>query len=153
MFDLYTVLKFVHVVLAIVAVGFNASYGIWLARARRQPEHLGHTLAGVKFLDDYFANPSYVLLAVTGIGLAQLGRIPLTTLWIAGALVLWVVTAIIGYGFYGPALRRQIRVLAEQGPTAPEYLQVARRGTAIGITNVVPVVIILILMVFKPTLG
>jgi uncharacterized membrane protein len=151
MFDAYNALKFVHILLAIIAVGFNASYGIWLARARRQPEHLGHALAGVKFLDDYFANPSYVLLLITGIGLAQMGRIPLTTFWVAGALVLWLVTAIIGLGFFSPALRRQIRLLAEQGPTSPEYLRVARRATAIGITNVVPVVIILILMVFKPS--
>jgi hypothetical protein len=33
--DAYEVLKFLHVLFAIVAVGFNASYGIWLARAAR----------------------------------------------------------------------------------------------------------------------
>jgi hypothetical protein len=34
----YTILKFAHVLLAIVAVGFNASYGVWIARAAR--DHL-----------------------------------------------------------------------------------------------------------------
>ncbi len=43
--------------LAISAIGFNASYGIWLARAGREPEHLGHVLRGIKTLDDLFANP------------------------------------------------------------------------------------------------
>ena len=38
--SLYSVLKFFHVLLAIVAVGFNASYGIWLARAAKEPEHV-----------------------------------------------------------------------------------------------------------------
>lgn len=33
----YEVLKFVHVLMAIVAVGFNASYAIWLARQREHP--------------------------------------------------------------------------------------------------------------------
>ena len=33
----YTVTKFFHILFAIIAVGYNASYGIWLARAARQP--------------------------------------------------------------------------------------------------------------------
>ena len=53
----YTFFKFLHVLLAIVAVGFNASYGIWLARAAREPEHQAHVLRGVKVLDDRFATP------------------------------------------------------------------------------------------------
>ena len=151
--SLYLVLKFLHVLLAIVAVGFNASYGVWLARARRDPEHLGHTLRGVKFLDDWFANPSYVLLLLTGLAMVYIGGIPLTTFWIAAALVLWLVTAGIGLGLYGPALRTQISALDAHGPTSPEHLRLARRATAIGIANIVPVVIILVLMVFKPTVG
>ena len=59
---LYPYIKLLHVLLAIVAVGFNASYGIWLARAAREPEHLGHVLRGIKILDDRFANPAYGLL-------------------------------------------------------------------------------------------
>ncbi len=44
---LYEVIKFFHVLLAIVAVGFNATYGIWLARAAKEPEHEAFTLGGV----------------------------------------------------------------------------------------------------------
>jgi hypothetical protein len=35
----YEVIKFFHILLAIVAVGFNATYGIWLARAAAHPVH------------------------------------------------------------------------------------------------------------------
>jgi len=56
--SLYSILKFFHVLLAIVAVGFNASYGIWLARAAREPQHELHVLRGIKILDDRFANPA-----------------------------------------------------------------------------------------------
>lgn len=48
MVGLYPYIKFLHVLLAIVAVGFNASYGIWLARAAHEPAHLGHVLRGIK---------------------------------------------------------------------------------------------------------
>jgi hypothetical protein len=52
--------KFVHVLLAIVAVGFNASYGIWLARAAKAPQATqSHVLRTIKFIDDRFANPAY----------------------------------------------------------------------------------------------
>ncbi|MGI8708687.1 MAG: DUF2269 family protein, partial [Actinomycetota bacterium] len=67
--SLYLFLKFLHVLLAIVAVGFNASYGIWTARAAKEPEHELHTLKGIRTLDDRFANPAYVLLLVTGVSM------------------------------------------------------------------------------------
>jgi hypothetical protein len=38
----YVVLKFVHVLLAIIAVGANITYGMWLGRAAREPAHLEH---------------------------------------------------------------------------------------------------------------
>ena len=65
--SLYTFLKFLHIVFAIVAIGFNVSYGIWLRRAATEPEHAAHILRGVRLLDDRFATPAYVLLLVTGV--------------------------------------------------------------------------------------
>ena len=40
----YDFIKFIHVLLAIVAIGFNATYGIWLSRAAKEPEHEAFTL-------------------------------------------------------------------------------------------------------------
>ena len=34
---LYSFLKFLHVLLAVLAVGFNASYGVWLSRVAKEP--------------------------------------------------------------------------------------------------------------------
>ncbi len=69
MFSIYTLLKFAHILLAIIAVGFNASYAIWIRRATREPQHLGHVLRGIKFLDNRLANPGYGLLLVTGLSM------------------------------------------------------------------------------------
>ncbi len=96
--DGYLVLKYVHVLLAIVAVGFNASYGIWLARAAREPAHLGHVLRGIKTLDDRFANPAYALLLVTGLGMTFVTSFPLTTRWILSSLALYAVLLVVGNG-------------------------------------------------------
>jgi uncharacterized membrane protein len=148
--DVYLLVKWVHVLLAIVAVGFNASYGIWLARAAREPAHLGHVLRGIKTLDDRFANPAYGLLLVTGLTMTFVAGIPLTTRWILSALVLYAVLLVVGFGVYSPTLRRQIAVLESAGPASPEYARLASRGRTVGIVLALVVIAIVFLMVVKP---
>ncbi len=138
-------------VLAIVAVGFNASYGIWLARAAREPAHLGHVLRGIKVLDDRFANPAYGLLLVTGLAMVFVAGIPLLqTRWLVSALVLYLVFLVVGAFVYSPTLRKQIALLDSAGPTSPEYLAAASRGRIVGIALAVIVLVIVFLMVTKP---
>ena len=147
---MYLGLKLLHILLVIVAVGFNLSYGIWLARAAREPEHLGHVLRGVKTLDDRFANPAYGLILVTGLAMTFVAGIPLTTFWIAAALVVYVVLVLMGVLLYSPTLRKQIAMYEAHGAQSTEYQAVARRGQIIGIAFAIPVLIILYLMVSKP---
>jgi heme A synthase len=42
--SLYLAVKFLHILLAIAAVGFNASHTVWLVRARNHPKHLDFAL-------------------------------------------------------------------------------------------------------------
>jgi uncharacterized membrane protein len=148
----YSLLKFGHVLLAIVAVGFNASYGIWVARAAREPEHLGYVLRGVKLLDDRFANPAYALLLVTGLAMVWVGDLDLTTFWLGAALVLYAAAVIVGLTVYTPTLRAQIHALEAGGPGSSAFQRLAKRSTTVGIALAVLVVVIVFLMVTKPTL-
>lgn len=179
----YQVLNLIHIVLTVVAVGFNLSYGVWFSRGARRPEEV-FALRGVKFLDDRFANPSYVLLGVTGVALAIIGDIPLSEFWLAASGVLWLVAIVVAYAVYTPLLRRQIAVLeagavpagavpagavpasaesgAAQSGTAGSgtagsgafdeaaYAATARRVAVVGQLLGLLVVLILVLMVFKP---
>ncbi len=151
MFSLFNTVKFIHILLAIIAFGFNATYAVWITRAQRHPEHLDFALRGVKILDDYFANPAYLLLLVSGLTMVFLAGYALTTFWLLSALVLWLVAIALGYGVYTPTLSRQIRVLAKAGPQSEEYRTLSTRGTVVGIILAVLVLLILVLMVFKPT--
>src|SRR5229473_7866402 len=128
----YLILKYLHVLLAIVAVGFNMSYPIWLARAQREPEHALYVLRGIKTLDDRFANPAYALLLVLGLAMTFSAGIPLSTFWIAAALVLYVVLIVGGLLVYSPTLKGQIAALEAAGPGSPEYsrLSNAARSSA-----------------------
>lgn len=148
----YEILKFLQVVLAIIAVGFNASYGVWLARAARERDHEAFALRGVKVLDDRFANPAYGLLLVTGLLMLWVGDLDLTQFWLLAALVLYAVAIGVGLFVYTPTLRNQISVLASSGPTSPEFEALARRGTTVGIVLAVDVIAIVFLMVTKPVL-
>jgi uncharacterized membrane protein len=148
----FEVMKFLHIVFAIVAVGFNASYGIWLARVARHPEHVGHVLRGIKVLDDRFANPAYGLLLVTGLIMVATSPFELTEFWIALALALYALAIIIGLVVYTPTLRNQIRVLDAEGPESPEFARLSNRGRVVGILLALDVVAIVFLMVTKPTI-
>jgi uncharacterized membrane protein len=106
----------------------------------------------VKLLDDYFANPAYVLLLLSGLAMVAIARYPhFTTFWLLAALILWVAAVALGYGLYTPTLSRQIQVLAASGAESAEFQTLANRGRILGIALGVLVLLILVLMVFKPT--
>jgi uncharacterized membrane protein len=151
--SLFSLVKFLHVLLAIIAVGFNATYGVWLARVAREPVATqSFVLKGVKRLDDWFANPGYVLLAVTGVMMVFIGDLRFTTFWVAGGIVLWAIAVTLGFFVYTPMLRNQIHALERAGPESDEYKRYAANARFVGILLAVIVVVIVFLMVTKPTL-
>lgn len=146
----YRLLVFVHVLSAVVALGSNFTYSIWLSRARRNPEHLAYVLRTVQAIDNRVANPAYGLLLLTGLAMIAWGPHAITERWIISSLVLYAVAIVLGIGFYTPALRRQIAAAETSGPESPEYQRAARRGTTVGVLVSVIVLAILFLMVVKP---
>ena len=148
---LYTAVRFLHILFAIFAVGFNASYAIWLVRARNSPDNLEFALKGVKFMDDYIANPAYIALLLSGLAMVLLNRIDLLrNFWLEAALVLWLIVALLGYGVYTPTLSRQIKVLATKGAKDEQYRWLDQRAQRIGPALGVIVLVIVGLMVFQP---
>ena len=149
---IYTLLLFIHVTAAITAVGSNITYGVWNALAARQPAHASFMLKGIKFLDDRIANPAYGVLFLTGLVMIFVGHWSITSLWIIVAIVLFVAVAVLGFAVFSPLLNNQIR-LADAGDTSsPEFTRLANRSRMLGPILGILVVVILVMMVFKPTL-
>ena len=148
--SLYVVLKFLHVAMAIVAVGFNASYPIWFAIAQREPSAALVILRGIKRLDDRFANPAYGFLLLLGLGMVFSAGIPFTTFWIAAALVLYVILVVVAVAAYSPTLKKQIAALESGGPGSQEYARLNQRSNVVGIVLMLVVLVIVFLMVVKP---
>jgi uncharacterized membrane protein len=111
---------------------------------------LAFALKTVKVMDDYVANPCYILLPITGALMVHVAGYPWKLLWIHMSLALLVVLAALGFGVYSPTLRKQIAALERGGPTDPEFVSLGRRGAMLGGIMGVVVFAILGLMVYKP---
>jgi uncharacterized membrane protein len=148
----FLIVKYIHILAAILAVGLNISYAVWIIRAQRDPAHMTFALKGVKFLDDRIANPAYGLLLLSGLLMVFLVPYPITTFWIDVALVLYVVLVVVAISQYTPTLRKQIRLAEAGDTTSAEFSGLAKRSQILGQALGVIVLVILAMMVFKPHL-
>lgn len=143
-------LKLVHVLLAIVALGGALTFPVWRWRARATPEAATFTLRTIRWIDRRIVIPAYALQLVTGIGLAIGGGIPLTSGWIALSLALYLFATVVGIAVLGPVGRRQLALLAAGASGTPEYAQLASTARTAETAAVLSVAAIVALMVLKP---
>ena len=111
---------------------------------------MAFALRGVKFIDDYVANPCYLAGGVTGVLMIAMGKAVAPFLWVA--IGLYIVAMAIAYGVYTPLLSRQIKTLEASGINDPEYQMLAQRSNQVGALMGVLVVIIVLLKIFEPPL-
>lgn len=147
---LYSLLVFVHIFTTMVAAGLNASYVVWITRGTKDVSSLTFALRGVKFIDDYIANPCYLIGGATGVLMIAMGKAVAPFLWVA--MGLYVLAMALAYGVYTPLLSQQIRTLQARGAHDSEYRALARRSNGIGILMGVIVVVIVALKIFEPPL-
>lgn len=145
----FLLLKVVHVLAAIVAVGANVSYAFWLRSAGRDRDRLIWSIQGVRRLDRAMANPGYLILLITGVGMVATGAYSFSQGWLDAGLGLYVLTAILGITAFAPAIRRQLAE-AERDPASAAYEAAARRTNLLGLVTTAIVVLIVVLMVTKP---
>jgi uncharacterized membrane protein len=150
--DWYLPLKLVHVLSAIVAVGTNVTYFVWLAvmKDRSQSEQ-SFALQTIKALDSRLANPAYGILPLTGVIMVLVGDLGFTTFWILAAIGLYVLVGVIAGVYFAPSLRRQTELVAGEGTGSAAYEAAARRTRTTGLLTMLPVAGILYLMVMQPT--
>ncbi len=148
----YLFLKFLHLLAAIVAVGTNATYGMLLARAHRDPKHLRHVRESVRALDRNLANPAYAALLITGLLMVWIGPLSISTPWVLSGLVLLLLIGALGLLVLTPLTRRQGEVLARHGPNSLEYQRMRKQISRLSGLAMLIVLVITYLMVAKPVL-
>ena len=144
----YLWVKFLHVMIAILALGTSAGLGIVLELYGDHPIHGPFLLRAIGRIVAFFVYPGYVLMLVTGLWMANL-HWPLTTTWIQAALALWSVGIVILTIFLA-VLHKQLRLFEAEGPTSVSYRRVSLLGRGLGAGLGLVVILILYLMVLKP---
>jgi uncharacterized membrane protein len=145
----YTLLKYLHVLLAITAVGSNLTYAVWNVRAAREPAHAAFALRGIAFIDNRIANPAYGGLLITGLALVVVGHWGFRG-WVVAALILFALTVVVAVGFFSRVLGRQVQVLETQGHASAAFTRLEGQARIYGIVTMVLVLLIVFLMVVKP---
>ena len=149
---LYTTLKFLHVLLAIIAIGFNSAYGLIIGRARKAgTAELKFALRTVKFMDDYVANPCYGLLLLTGVGMVHTSGYPWSLMWIHvldGACSSW--PSCWPSASTRPRCASRSRFSNPAGPTTRSSCACRSAGAMLGGILGLIVLVIVALMVYKP---
>ncbi len=150
MAELYTSLKWLHVVAACVAFGSNVTHFFWLISANANPVTRAEKLRVVKKIDDRLAVPAYVVTIACG-AVMWLWTWPTNTSWIIFSLVLSLLLTAMGISF-GPFMKKWIRLAEDQTPGNRTLLTLARRLTIWWAAISASVLIILYLMIWKPAL-
>ncbi|MDE3111988.1 MAG: DUF2269 family protein [Chloroflexota bacterium] len=143
------VLKVLHTLLAIAAVGTNISFPVWTRLAEREGSALAFTLSGVRFVDRWVTIPSYLFCALTGVALVVGARIPFSLPWIWISLVLFAFLMVLGFGPYRPLSRERL-ALARTHAIDDDYRRVDRKIDLLDGGIIGAAVVITVLMVARP---
>jgi uncharacterized membrane protein len=153
----YLALKYIHILSAtlLFGTGLGTAFHGFLAFRTRDARVIAAVGRSVIFADWLFTAPAVVIQPVTGIAMAILAGLPLSTGWLALTFVLYV---LIG-ACWLPVVWLQIRLRAIarasllSGTPLPEtYFRYLRYWSALGWPAFAGVLAIFYLMIFKPDL-
>jgi uncharacterized membrane protein len=152
---LYLIVKYLHVLGAIVILGTGTGIAFFMLMAHRSgdPAFIARTAATVVIADTVFTLTAVVLQPVTGGLLMALSATTLAERWLVMSLGLYAVAGL----FWIPVIFMQIEMrnlarvaLAQRQPLPPRYFALFRRWFGFGIPGFGSVMLILWLMVAKP---
>ncbi len=145
-----------HIFGAIIAVGFSVSYGIWtaLGDATGAAER-AFALRSISWIDRRMTTPAFVLQFLTGAILVLLiGTKILEQPWLRISIALYIALTTLAVAKFAPLHRRQLalaeQIAAGQQPDE-DYAAVASRARLWGIAVTLITVVIVVLMITKPT--
>jgi uncharacterized membrane protein len=152
---LYFIVKYLHLLGAIVILGTGTGIAFFMLMARRSrdPAFIARTVATVVIADMLFTLTAVVLQPVTGGLLMALSGTTFAERWLVSSLGLYAVAGL----FWIPVVFMQIEMRdlarkahAQQQPLPPRYFKLFRRWVLFGIPGFGSVMIILWLMIAKP---
>ena len=154
----YLSLKTIHIISAFLlfGTGLGSAFYKWLADRNGNIQHIAVTNKHVVLADYLFTTPTIIIQPLTGLWMAHLAQLPLTTPWIAISLGLYVFAGLC----WLPVVYLQIRMqkmaehaVRQQTELPQQYGQYARIWFWLGVPAFVSIMLVITLMVYKHTGG
>ena len=152
---LYFLVKYLHVLGAIVILGTGSGIAFFMLMAHRSGDasFIARTASTVVFADMLFTLTAVLLQPVTGGVLMMLSSTAVTELWLSTSLALYAVAGL----FWVPVIFMQIEMrdlaraaAARNAPLPTRYFTLVRRWMLFGIPGFGSVMMIVWLMIAKP---
>ncbi|KQU71434.1 MULTISPECIES: DUF2269 domain-containing protein [unclassified Rhizobacter] len=151
----YLIAKWLHILSSTVlfGTGIGSAFHMLLASLSRNPQACAVVVRQVVLADWLFTTTTIVFQPLSGLYLAHLAGVPLTTPWILWSFVLYLVAG----ACWLPVVWIQIRMralaqaAADSGePLSPAYFRMLRWWTALGVPAFAALTLVFYLMVAKP---
>ncbi len=145
-----------HILGAVVALGFSLSYGLWTARADAAgAAERVFALKTISWIDRRLTTPAFIWQAVTGVILVGLlDWSVLKQSWLEISIVLYVLLTVLAMVRFAPLHRRQTALaerLAAGEPVEADYRTAAADALRWGAVVTLMTLAIVVLMVTKPS--
>ncbi len=153
----YLILKYFHIISAILlfGTGLGSAFYKWMSDRSGNINHIAMTNKNVVLADWLFTTPTVIFQPLSGIWMASLVGLPLTTPWILFSLILYVIAG----ACWLPVVYLQIKMqkmanhaLENNKELPKQYWKYAKLWFFLGMPAFIAMVLVVLLMTLKPTL-
>ena len=153
---LYLSLKWIHILSAIVlfGTGLGSAFYKWMSDRRGNLIVMAEMNRQVVLADWLFTTPTVIIQPLSGLWLLSISQIPWTTSWVLWSLLLYLLAGLCWLPVVWLQIQmRDMAVLAVKQNTAlpPRYQRYARLWFWLGVPAFIAMVLVVALMVFKPS--
>lgn len=154
----YMILKYLHILSAILlfGTGLGSAFYKWMADRSGNIQHIAITNKNVVLADWLFTTPSVIFQPISGLWMAHLVGLPISTPWIMASFALYTLAGLC----WLPVVYLQIKMknMAEASvktrkPLPPLYWRYAKMWFVLGVPAFAAMVLVVLLMTFKSLLS
>lgn len=151
---MYEFLLTIHVLAAVIWVGGGIAMHILGRRVlkRNDPQEIYKFSEEVNIIGLRLYAPVSLILLVAGILLVNEVGYEFSQTWITLGFLGWIISFLVGIGYYGPQDKKLQTLVAAEGPTAPGVVANVRQALLVNSIEILILVLVIIDMTTKPGL-
>jgi uncharacterized membrane protein len=151
---MYKFLLTVHVLAAILWVGGAVTLHILMRRAMRltSGEARHERFTELEWVGERFYPAFSLILIIAGVFLVHKAGFQFDQTWVQLGFAGWVVSFLIGIGFYGREGKKRAGIVEQEGPDAPGVAASVRRTAMVNSFELLILLLVIVDMTTKPGL-